>query len=365
MLIWLFLGFAIGTLILLFPLRSWVNYAKDREFSESTENLGVIVLMIILAVVSFIISLKFYQCHLRKRKVMITLLSIGIPVMLGIAALSLLMNPDLVNRGSTATEISSQFTIGSYPTEEKIKLLQRKGYTGIISLLHPAVLPFEPSLLEEEEEAAKEYNIELIKAPMLPWIGDNTASLKLIEDIVKSKKGKYYIHCYLGKDRVNVVKNLIARITGDTALQMNITTSNRTFEQMKSFESGEIYKLAPDMYMTPYPTKEEFLAFFLAGKVKTVVNLMDSTVEDNKLWITGERRDLQRGFIAFKNLKVLPGTPKEQIDAIIDSINGLKKPLVVHHWNNSIPESKNFRKIFAKRTGKPALNLATNVPETY
>ncbi|RYE27124.1 MAG: hypothetical protein EOP48_34675, partial [Sphingobacteriales bacterium] len=192
LLIWLFTGFALGTLTLLFPLRSWVNYVRDNDLSSTAENMGVVMIMLVLAIVSFIISLKLYKWHLRKQKIFVTITSSGIPLLFSIAALALFMNPDLVNSGSEAAEISQRFTIGPYPTAEKIEQLKKDGYTGIISLLHPPVVPFEPSLLNDEQKAAEENKVELIKAPMLPWIGDNTASLKKIEDIVKSNKGRYY-----------------------------------------------------------------------------------------------------------------------------------------------------------------------------
>lgn len=365
MVIWLFIGFALGTLILLFPLRSWVNYVRENQLEESVERIGVIVMMLILAAISFLISWKIFKWHLKKKTTPITVLSITIPLVSAIAALALFMNPDFVNRGSESAELSQQFTVGPYPTSSKLEQLKKDGYTGIISLLHPAVVPFEPRLLNAEENAAKKVGIDLVKAPMLPWIGDNSTSLKKIEEIVKSGKGKYYIHCYLGKDRVNVVKNLIEKFS-DEGSQINseIGGSHRTFESMKSFERGAIYKLDEEVYMTPYPTDEEFLSFFLAGKVKSVVNILDHT-QDNKPWINKEKTELQKTTVEFRHLPMKEQPTEKDVLKIVDAVYLLPRPLVIHRWNTTSTDVKLFRKIYFLKSGKTAVNLATNDQETY
>ena len=363
--IWLFMGFALGTLILLFPLRTWVNYVRENDLSETSEKLGVVALMLSLAVISFFISWKIYQWHLKRNKVIVTIASIAIPFVLAVAALMLFMNPNIVNSGSENTTVSQQFTIGPYPTEDKIRELKKEGFTGIITLLHPAVVPFEPSLIEEEEEATAEAHIQLVKAPMLPWIGDNTSSLKTIEDIVRSGKGKYYVHCYLGKDRVNVVKNLIVKVSGgNSGIESEIGPSNRTFETMKSFERGDIFKLDDDVYMTPFPTDEEFLSFFLAGKVKSVVCLLDDNV-DNRKWLEKEKKELQKTNVQFRYLPLKEGASDQSMMAVIKQMKNLPKPLVVHSWSTKFSDNIRFRKIFSQSINKSPINLATNVPETY
>ncbi|MCE3281935.1 MAG: hypothetical protein K0Q66_672 [Chitinophagaceae bacterium] len=363
--IWIFTGFALGTLVLLFPVRAWVNHVRENNLSGAAEKVGVILMILVLAAVSFIISLRLFQWHLRKKKTRITAAAIAIPFVLAVAALSLFMNPDLVNRGASTDEFSRQFTIGPYPTESKIRELKLQGYTGIISLLHPAVVPFEPSLLADEEKYAKQNGIELVKAPMLPWIGDNTASLKKIEDLANTGKGKYYVHCYLGKDRVNVVKNLIVKLGKGSEVDMQMAATHRTFEKMQRFERGEIYRLDEQVYMTPYPTEEEFLSFFLAGGLKTVVNLLDSTEAENKPWIDKERTELERSGVRFVQLTIPENATTAQIEPVIDSLLRLQRPVAVHRWNTISPATKNFRKLYSQKTGKQPLNLATNASETY
>ena len=361
--IWLFTGFALGALILLWPLRIWVNYARDNNYSNTTETVSVIILIALLIIVSFRISLTLFQWHITNKKTIITVLSVTLPLIGSASALYLFMNPDIVNKDTIRVSVTERFTIGPYPTEEKIKELKKEGYTAVISLLHPAIVPFEPELLKQEETLLKKYDMQLIKAPMLPWIAENSTSVKIIEDVVKNGKGKYYIHCYLGKDRVNVAKNIILHLSGSVSNQK--VESSRTFEGMRSFERGNIYKIDDACYMSPYPTDEEFLAFFLAGHIKTVVNLMDSNIAENKSWIGKERNALQPYGIIFKNVTVNVANTPEEIENIVDTILLLPKPMVVHHWNTTCPESKLFRKFYYQKTHYTQTNLATHEAETF
>lgn len=360
--IWLCLGFSIGTIFLLFPVRWWVTITRQNTYAESVEKTGVILLIIILLVSSFWLSRKWYYFQLYRKQWSITLFTGIIPLIMALAAVSFFMNPKLLNRDSQKSQLSYRFAIGPYPDEEKIKSLKAEGYTGIISLLHPAVVPFEPVLLQQEISLAEKYNIALIQAPMLPWVSDNKQSLSRIEGLIKKPKGRYYIHCYLGKDRVNLVRNLIQNNLGKAALKSDIRTS-RTFEEMGHFERGELFKLGTDIYYTPFPTDEEYLSFILAAEVKSVVNLMDSANTEHRKRIHQEKQILKNSAILFRNYKLNTKSPnvKLQLQAIVDSILTLPKPIVVHHWNSSSPEAVLFIRQFSKHTGQQAINLDHHV----
>lgn len=362
--IWLLIGFAIGTLILLFPLRSWVDYVRENHLSSTKEKTGVLFMIVFLTVSSFYISKKLFKWQKARKQAGITLLAFMLPLISAGAALFLFMNPNLVNKGAKSNSVSKHFTIGPYPTAEKIEELRKDGFTGIISLLHPAVVPFEPALLADEEKESLKNKIQLIKAPMLPWVSDNSESLKMIEQIARTGKGKYYVHCYLGKDRVNVVKNLIIKLTGESAVNSLNVAAPRKLDDQKVFERGDIFKLAEGVYVTPFPTNEEVLAFFQTGVVKTVVNIMDSSVKENKTWISDEHKQLRASGTPLKNLPVTTTATAEYLSALVDSINSYPKPVVIHHWNTTCPESVLMRKAFRNKTAKATINLKTNVAET-
>ena len=361
--IWLFTGFFLGTITLLFPVRWWATVARNEQWDSRFENLGVGILILLLIVLSFRMSRALFRWQLIKKNVWISLLSWFFPFSFSLLALALLLQPNLMNGNTLNTQLNQQFVVGAYPDEAKIKQLKKEGYTAIISLLHPAVVPFEPMLLKEEKAIAKKYNLTVIEAPMLPWVSDNSESLKLIETLARTSKGKYYIHCYLGKDRVNLVKKHISAIVGPESVLGKST--HRSFEEMGYFERGDLYRLADSIYLSPYPTNEEFLAFFLAGSVKSVVNLMDSTSNEQKGRIVEERKILQSEGIQFTNLSVTQTTNKQDLYSIIDSILLLPKPLVIHHWQSNSVHALYFMDAFKKQTQLTTINLNTKHESTH
>jgi protein tyrosine phosphatase (PTP) superfamily phosphohydrolase (DUF442 family) len=361
--IWLFTGFFLGTITLLFPVRWWATVARNEQWDSRFENLGVGILILLLIVLSFRMSRALFRWQLIKKNVWISLLSWFFPFSFSLLALALLLQPNLMNGNTLNTQLNQQFVVGAYPDEAKIKQLKKEGYTAIISLLHPAVVPFEPMLLKEEKAIAKKYNLTVIEAPMLPWVSDNSESLKLIETLARTSRGKYYIHCYLGKDRVNLVKKHISAIVGSSAVIGEIT--HRSFEEMGHFERGDLYKIGDKIYLSPYPTNEEFLAFFLAGNVKSVVNLMDSTSTEQKGRIVEERKILQNAGIHFSNLTVNQTTNAQVLTTIIDSVLHLPKPIVIHHWQSNSVHAIHFINAFKKQTQLTAINLNTKHESTH
>jgi protein tyrosine phosphatase (PTP) superfamily phosphohydrolase (DUF442 family) len=353
--IWLFNGFFLGTITLLFPVRWWATLVRNQQWDSGFENVGVILLIILLIVVSFRVSRALFRWQLMKKNVWISLSFWLIPFAFSLLALALLLQPNVMNGNTLNTQLNNQFVVGAYPDEAKIKQLKKEGYTAIISLLHPAVVPFEPMLLQEEKAIAKKYNLTVIETPMLPWVSNNAESLKRIESIARSAKGKYYIHCYLGKDRVNLVKKHISAIVGSSAVIGE--TTHRSFEEMGHFERGDLYKIGDKIYLSPYPTNEEFLAFFLAGSVKSVVNLMDSTSTEQKGRIVEERKILQNAGIHFSNLTVNQTTNTQVLTTIIDSVLHLPKPIVIHHWQSNSVHAIYFINAFKKQTQFTAINL--------
>lgn len=354
--IWLFSGFVLGTLVLLFPLRMWVNFVRNNNLSATTENIVVILMIALLVVSSFKCSFKLFRWQYLKKNWVAKIIALVIPALAAMAALWLFMHPGIINNDEVNTVVSPKFTIGPYPTEEKMRKLKNEGYTAIVSLLHPAVVPFEPSLIKDEEATAKKLRLELIKAPMLPWVGDNERVLDSIKNIILKGKGKYYFHCYLGKDRVNVVKNLILELRG--RVDNENPNNQRTFEAQGVFERGDIYKIDSAVYMTAFPTDEEILAFFLAGNVKSVINLMDSTDKEATMRIEKERTALKKMNIHYRVITVNENANDETLIRLFESLDSLPKPLVVHHWNTTCPQSILVRKKYFDKTKYVQVNLA-------
>ncbi|WP_207534274.1 hypothetical protein [Desertivirga arenae] len=342
-----FIGYPIGTGLLLGPLRSVINYSRDHNWSQSSESASVMLLIALLILISVALSL-WALTTLRNSKSSIAKVAIFvIPLILSTVAVAYMMNPAAINTSGENHVVSDRFTIGPYPEKAQVEKLKAEGYTGIITLLHPAVAPFELKLLSDEEENARSSGIELIKAPMLPWLSENTQSIEVIKKLVKSGKGKYYVHCYLGKDRVNVVKNLISRISDTT--KIGSTVAHRTLEEIGSFERGDIYKVTEGLYFIPYPTKEEFLGYILAGNYKTVVNLLNPTTPDIRKIVEEEKAMLNPYELSVVNLPLAEDASNKKVKEIADQILESPRPLVVHHWNTESKSALAILKEFKRR----------------
>ncbi len=110
-----------------------------------------------------------------------------------------------------ARHVTENVIAGPYPHEKDIERLYKvSGVKVIISLLNPS-LPFEKSLLEKEKEITEKYGLEFYNIP-ISFINlnspENVKNVSKVLDIIKKHKGdKIYVHCYLGRHRVELVVN--------------------------------------------------------------------------------------------------------------------------------------------------------------
>ncbi len=104
-------------------------------------------------------------------------------------------------------QASDQLTFGPYPDAPLLTDLKRQRYDGVISILHPAI-PFEKILLDEEKKNGAELGIQIYSVPMLPWISGDKEQLATIAKLLQQPGKRYYVHCYLGEHRVNLVKRM-------------------------------------------------------------------------------------------------------------------------------------------------------------
>ena len=341
--IWLLWGFSLGTFILLGPVRMTVDYARENNWSKGQESALVFAYIAILIVVSFTLayfSNKYIQNH--KNPNGVKGLFIGLPVITTILAVMLFLNPSLINNDKEDNEISNGFTIGPYPDEAKLEELKSEGYTTIISLLHPAVVPFEPKLLAEEKVNTKAVGIKLVNIPLLPWITDNEEAIDSLRRLVHNAKGKYYIHCYLGRDRVNVVKEIILQ---ESNLNVEGLSKSRSLDSIETFERGPIYRLTNSVYIIPMPTKEEYFGYIVAAGFKHVIALKDLKNPGVQESINEEKRWLAPYKIPLKVFDINAIT-EPKMKAIADSVKQLKGAMVIHAFKSEEYESQLFKRIY-------------------
>jgi len=206
------IGFTLGTATLVFIVGSYIAYTRQSGWLVQYENYVVCTIILICLVYSFAISSWVH--HLLKTQATKNTKRISYLFLSIITALSLVywfvpsLHPG--NNSLSLTSSDGRFHVGPYPEKNTMQLLKNQGYTAIISLLSPDVLPFEPVLMKQEASHAEEVGIKLINIPMVPWVSNNVEAYKKIMSLVQKNDGeKYYVHCYYGRDRVYMFMHIV------------------------------------------------------------------------------------------------------------------------------------------------------------
>lgn len=334
--VWLMLGFFSGTLLLVGPVRWITSTLRSGGYRQATEDavmLGVIVLFVVLsAACAWLAARWMSRCPSRPRR-------LALPIVLTIAAGAALYawtNPAVM--ASAAGGISgsvetgnAEFVFGPYPDRRKLESLKREGYTAVVSLQHPAVLPFEPPGIAEETRAAAEIGLTFIHAPMLPWISDNEASLDRIRRLARDGEGRYYVHCGLGRDRANVVKRMLERegaaVAAGEGFRAPGTFATRLAEGHAAMERGHLHRLDDGVWLIPYPNRHELFGNMLSGQVGHVVLLLEANRGDERAWLDEARRLFADHGVPFTERPLADGDV-DHATAIVRESVALARPLV-------------------------------------
>jgi len=331
--LWLLVGFSTGTSTLIGPVGWITRYGRARGWADGLENGLVIGIIAVYVIGSALVSLWLTRVVLRSPRGHIRIGVPAIALAAAAAALWLWMTPEVMGGGAAPqTRPGSSFTFGPYPTERRMVKLKREGYTAVISLLHPAVVPFEPKLLGEEKEAAERVGIEFIHVPMLPWVSDNTEALAHVEELARSGEGRYYVHCYLGQDRVRLLQRVVEGAEAHVSYELE-ARAQHGLEGKKSFERGEIVELVDGVFLTPYPTDDEMMKYILPGTIPRVVSLLDPGPDNDRDKIDEEQKILESHGIAFTLLPVStdPYDP-ERVRETAETVARMPRPLIVHSF---------------------------------
>ncbi len=355
--IWLGTGFALGTLTLLGPVRWTTSVLRANAVPEIGEKIAVLTLIALLVMVSFGLS---YVLTLRAVAATRWWRGAVFPVLTTAAAGLALwgwLTPGLINRGAQAEVLSgTRFTFGPYPTAEDLARLKAEGFTDVISLLHPAVVPFEPRLLNQELEAAEAVGINVIHVPMLPWLSDNESSIARLRSIIAEGDGKYYVHCYLGRDRVGAVRRLVRQLSPDAegGLLAASDTPEHPLAGKEALERGRVLRLDDHVYLTPYPTDEEFLAYVLQEATGAVVSMLDPSRPSDVKWIEKEREALSAFAVPFVSAPV-PSDPfePERVLELVERVRAMEGTVIVHAFLDGSPAFQAFAQAY--RTGRAPL----------
>ncbi|MDD2621380.1 MAG: hypothetical protein PHC92_12040, partial [Syntrophomonadaceae bacterium] len=272
-------GFTLGV-VCLFKVNVPVEeILKQKNVSQFLINIVMSTIILVYAVIVITMTVVFHRLlafNAQRFKIAVgTLLLLAI--MSGSFFALLITNNELVAtfKGYQQKK-DNKFMIGPYPEEERLHLLKKEGYQGVISLLSPTI-PFEKILLEREKQAGEKIGLNIYSFPMLPWISGNEKSLKGIKELVEKEKGPFYIHCYLGKHRADLV---LTTITGEI----------KTYLYPDVLENGRLYYYQDGrIILGPFPDDEEWFHLVKRGQVKEVISFLDPDISEEALLIEKEK----------------------------------------------------------------------------
>ena len=342
------LFFPIGLISLTIGPSRWIaNYAKKEEWDESTESNFQVLIIIILCALSLFLANQLLKKYNSKKSISKRI--IFSPLSILITSLAIFtFKPEFLNVNkfdiSNLKNENTTFEFGPYPDENKLKELKKNGFDAVISLLHPIVIPAEPILLNKEIKIAKSLNFKIISIPMLPWISKNEESIELIKKLAQTAKGKYYVHCNLGKDRAGLFKKIIE--AENQQILIKSTIKHNQIKKETPFERGAVFVISKDVFFTPYPTDEELFHYFLNSNIKTVVNLMNPKYPEENIWIEKEKKIITQHHQKFYNYSIIESDTETEIKTIIEKIKKLPKPMVIHAFTTNKENSKKFLKLF-------------------
>lgn len=339
---WLFSGFLLGTLTLLGPVRWSTDRMRAAGWSDTAEKAVVLLFIAALAAVSLLLARRLTAATLsaggRAGRLGLPALSLG----MFLAALAFWMNPKMMagagGKGMSLIFGGSEFVFGPYPESERLAELKAEGYTAVVPLLSRAVAPFEPVLLDKEIKAAREIGLELVHVPMLPWISANAHVEAEIRKLLE-RGGKYYVHCYLGKDRVRLFQKILTKVSGGRAA-VSGGTPRKTMAERKNWERGPLRDLGGGIFLAPYPTDGEFMSM-IQSDVASLVSLLNPANPEDLPWMEKEAGLAARYGLAYVNYPWETMTPEAKEKAVRE-ISGMKKPAVVHAFLTPSPPSDDF-----------------------
>lgn len=318
---WLMIGLFTGTIVLVVFVRGIIKALHEAGFGAAVENRVLMAVMAAFVVASFLLTRavvrRLYRTHsLRARRI-----ALGALVLPGLLSMWAWSNPTLLLAriaGSDSSSVSMRggptFIFGPYPDGERMAELRKEGVKSIISLQHPSVL-VEVQGIHSEEENAKRLGMQLIHAPMLPWVSDNRASLEKIREIARSGHGVYYVHCGLGRDRVNVVKRVIESMSESTEVRLaaarDLQDAKGLEQRTAPFEHGRLFELKPGVWLVPIPNRMELSEILFGARAKVLL-VLDSADRAQRAWLTEATAELQSYVVPFA---VVPFTERDAGDA--------------------------------------------------
>jgi len=249
-------------------------------------------------------------------------------VLTGERGLAGAFNANILRKASEVFRAHRDKKVVTIPVGKKGRdSLKKAGVTAVISLQHPGVV-IEREGISAERDATKKLHLQFIQAPMLPWVSNNEESLEKLREIARHGKGKYFVHCGLGRDRVNVAKRIIEAEGIKIARTTDVKTATGFADRPDPFERGSLAHLEPGKWLIPYPNKHEMFGFILGGQAGTVISLLDATDPEQAAWNAEMEKLLKEYAIPFI-MRPLPKNDVARATYIAKEVKALPSPVTV------------------------------------
>lgn len=326
-------SFIIGILVLMFVIVPVEALLAKKGISQTVINFTMIFIIGGWAAISIVSAVLFHKRVFKHKKSKNKVIVVILVFFLALASLIVYLlvntsNPVLERFKGSTSELNEDLTFGNYPDETKLRIIKESGYTGVINLMNP-IIPFEKVLMDKEFKTGEQLGLKIYSFPMLPWISENRVSLQGIMDLLKKKRGKYYIHCYLGKHRVNLVKQMLAQ-------QYEEEKGRQTYILPDRLERGRlVYYGNSSIILGPYPTDEEWFNFIYRGRVKEIVSIMDEQNSEDIQWIEKERKSCEDMGLKFSLISLVKDkNGYEGLDELEKKLKSIKDRVYIHSFNN-------------------------------
>ncbi|WP_217586102.1 hypothetical protein [Lentibacillus saliphilus] len=312
-----------GILFLLFGVVPIEQSYTDRGWSQYRIDNVMKYYVLGWVVFGFIVSFVYYRFVVRKERWKTAIVLMLSSIALCGFSLHFFLNTGagLVQQSQGEVVEGERFTFGPYPEKGDMERIKAQGYDGIITLLSPT-LPIEKPLLDKERKNAEAVGMDVFSYPMLPWVGDNTDSIEQIRELVANSDKKYYVHCYLGRHRVDIVKQVINEEGG---LDYDVM-----FLQPTTFERGNTYYLPEDqLLLGPYPTDEEWFTRIKRAEVEEVITLLPN---DKTKWIDGAQQVAQEMNMTFTHMPLNSDFTKGDLLEIVNYVKQQDHKIFLHRF---------------------------------
>lgn len=202
-----------------------------------------------------------------------------------------------------------RFTFGGVPDAAVLRGLRAEGFDGVISLLSTEI-PFERVLAARGRAAATAAGLRYVHLPMLPWISRNAAALDSLRALARHGTGRWYVHCYLGRHRVELARFALAEAAGLRAELPRITLPD-------SLERGRLIRVDSTLILGPLPTTDEWFEVVVRSGTRRVIAMLDPAHADDRPWLTAERAEAENAGITLIVMPVRRAADAARVAALI------------------------------------------------